>query len=211
MDFDESWPVPVSRGETRRCTCGHETKVGDIHTCSPAVPVSRGTGEGRLDRTLVRLYAEFTDAECAVNGAAGVVIRDLARDILAGEAANALLTAEVQRLRGVVGLEALTAEIVAWQRETFPHGTAESVVAHLIKEVVELAKAPRDPSEIADCYFLVVGAADRAGVNLVDAVADKLAVNRSRVWGKPDAQGVVEHIRPALTPPAADTEDKGNG
>lgn len=35
-----------------------------------------------LDRTLVRLYAEFTDAECATHGDAGVVIRDLALDLL---------------------------------------------------------------------------------------------------------------------------------
>ena len=51
-----------------------------------------------LDRTLVRLYAEFTDAECAIHGDAGVVIRDLALNVLDERASIASLTAEVERL-----------------------------------------------------------------------------------------------------------------
>lgn len=107
-----------------------------------------------------------------------------------------------------VSLDALTREIVEWQRETFPHGTPASCVAHLVEEVAELSANPTDPSEIADCYFLIVGAANRAGVDLVAAVRDKLAVNRARVWGNPDANGVVNHVREATpTPPPARGEE----
>lgn len=59
----------------------------------------RRVGEAVVDYTLVRLYAEFTDAECAIHGDAGVVIRDLARWMLDERAANVRLTAEVERLR----------------------------------------------------------------------------------------------------------------
>jgi hypothetical protein len=93
------------------------------------------------------------------------------------------------------GLDALTAEIVAWQHQTFPHGTPESCAAHLAKEVIELCANPRDAGEIADCYFLVAAVAARAGVDLAAAVRAKLAINRGRQWGPIGPDGVVEHVR----------------
>lgn len=104
-------------------------------------------------------------------------------------------------------LDAITREVVEWQRETFPHGTPASCVAHLVEEVAELSANPTDPSEIADCYFLIVGAAERAGVDLVAAVREKLAVNRARAWGKPAENGVVNHVREAA--PVATPEEGG--
>jgi hypothetical protein len=92
-------------------------------------------------------------------------------------------------------LDAITRELMDWQRETFPHGTPASCVAHLVEEVAELSANPTDASEIADCYFLIVGAASRAGIDLVSALREKLAVNRARAWGHPDANGVVNHVR----------------
>jgi hypothetical protein len=95
----------------------------------------------------------------------------------------------------ITGLDMLAAEIVAWQRATFPHGTAASAADHLLREAVELQDVPTDADEIADVFLLIVGVADRAGVNLADAVARKLAINRARTWGEPDEMNVVEHIR----------------
>lgn len=93
------------------------------------------------------------------------------------------------------GLDAALAEAHAWARATFPHETTESVVKHLRKEVVELANAPGDPGEIADCLILVARLADRHGIDLAAAVHAKLAILRTREWGEPDADGVVEHVR----------------
>lgn len=86
-------------------------------------------------------------------------------------------------------------EAHAWARATFPLETTGGVVKHLQKEVGELAKAPGDPGEIADVLILLARLADRHGIDLADAVRDKLAILRTREWGEPDADGVVEHVR----------------
>lgn len=96
----------------------------------------------------------------------------------------------------VLTLDSITREVNDWQAVTFPRATPESVVEHLRREVVdELVPKPRDPMEVADVYFLLVGLAYELGVDLKQIVADKLAVNRARTWGQPDAHGVVEHVR----------------
>lgn len=90
--------------------------------------------------------------------------------------------------------------IAAWQRETFPKATAESCSAHLAYEQNELADAvvygdiDDTAEEAADCLLLLVGIADRSGFDLLQAAEAKLAKNRLRKWGKPDAKGVVEHV-----------------
>jgi NTP pyrophosphatase (non-canonical NTP hydrolase) len=89
-------------------------------------------------------------------------------------------------------------EIGAWQRETFPHATDQSVIAHLQKEVLtELPFASRGdlPYELADCLMLLFSLADRNCIDLEMALREKLAINRARTWGAVNAQGFVEHIR----------------
>lgn len=118
---------------------------------------------------------------------------------LAGETARAdKAESEVARLT-LAG--SLFARIAAWQRETFPQGTAQSCMAHLARECEELAHAlgnglsDEAAEESADCLLLLVGIADRAGFDLLQSAEHKLAKNKGRTWGKPDAQGVVEHVR----------------
>lgn len=53
-------------------------------------------------------------------------------------------------------------------------------------------------TEIADCLFLTFDAARRAGMTLdelINTAFEKLEINKSRKWGKPTADGPVEHIR----------------
>lgn len=86
----------------------------------------------------------------------------------------------------------------AWANATFaPDGgyRGQSIVAHLAKEVVELAENPRDMVEVADCMLLLMHLAHQNGGDLRSAMARKLEINRHRKWGKPDANGVVEHVR----------------
>ncbi len=93
-------------------------------------------------------------------------------------------------------------EIVAWQQQTFPQSTALSKMAHLAEELEELvadlkSNAPDRRLEFADCFFLLFGAAASDGMSYNDicqAIQEKFDINKSRQWGKPDADGVVRHV-----------------
>lgn len=102
---------------------------------------------------------------------------------------------DVRWRESVLSLDRVVADVRAWQAETFPTATPASVVEHLRREVLELVADPTNTSELADVVFLAVGLAYELGVDLATIVADKLAVNRQRVWGEPDEHGVVEHVR----------------
>lgn len=98
--------------------------------------------------------------------------------------------------------EKLFNEIAAWQQDTFPGGTPDSTLHHLLDEIRELRYALRlDPysshEELADCMFLIFGCADRMGMSyqdIQDAIAAKFAINKARKWGKPKENGVVNHV-----------------
>lgn len=69
---------------------------------------------------------------------------------------------------------------------------------HLSKEVAETIETPNDVSEYADMLILLMGAFKRTGGNakdLVQAALDKVEINKIRKWGKPDENGVIEHIK----------------
>jgi NTP pyrophosphatase (non-canonical NTP hydrolase) len=87
-------------------------------------------------------------------------------------------------------------EVGQWGRETFGnyYQRVEGVVEHLAREVQELADT-HDPAEAADCLILLLGHADIMGYDLLLAARIKMEINRRRQWGKPDAYGVVEHVR----------------
>jgi hypothetical protein len=88
-------------------------------------------------------------------------------------------------------LDSLRDEIITWSKATFPASSNYSRAKHLEEEIAEILKAPSDPEEWADAFFLVVQA---EGFDLVAAVRAKLELNRARKWGKPDADGVVKHV-----------------
>ena len=102
-------------------------------------------------------------------------------------------------------------EISKWQKETFGQATPLSKLAHLLQEVVELKDAlvneKENPTstnfnkvrmEYADCFFLLFGSAAAYGFshqNICDAVQEKYEINKIRKWGKPDENGVVNHVK----------------
>lgn len=86
-------------------------------------------------------------------------------------------------------------DIGTWARKTFPSATKESWVAHLRREVEELGES-HAPNEAADCLILLFGHAHINGYDLLASALAKMEVNRARTWGKPDAEGVVEHVEP---------------
>jgi len=96
--------------------------------------------------------------------------------------------------------------ITEWQRETFPNATVFSKLAHLEQELEELVMALHSENEteeskrmeFADCFLLLYGAAAAHGMSYGDictAIDQKMEINRNRTWGKPDENGVVNHIK----------------
>lgn len=107
-------------------------------------------------------------------------------------------------------LQKLINEIGLWSELTFSHQNSISKLHHLQKEVAELinaiGQAPSEPDkkneevhlEFADCFILLLDAARKQGFtaqNILDAIVDKMDINKSKKWGKPDENGVMEHIR----------------
>lgn len=89
---------------------------------------------------------------------------------------------------------ALQTEIGSWSDQAFPQATLHSIKKHFEKESKEFVESG-DPSEIADCVLLLMHYAHRQGYNILEEVRKKHEINKTRVWGKPDADGVVEHVR----------------
>ena len=58
-------------------------------------------------------------------------------------------------------------------------------------------------SEAADCLLLLMHHAHKSGYSLQRAARDKFEMLKTRTWGEPDEQGVVEHVR-------IEDERKGN-
>lgn len=87
-----------------------------------------------------------------------------------------------------------------WSDKTFGKRNPVAPLHHLKKEVEEVIKEPFDIEEYADCLLLLMDSARIAGFNMDDlyfAAHRKFAKNKQRKWGKPDENGVVEHIRNA--------------
>lgn len=118
-------------------------------------------------------------------------------------------------------LQNLMDEIREWSDATFgTHKRNPAIVHHLKKEVKELIEAINETNacgvdegigigefgravkktrmEYADCFMLLLDSASHFGISaeeLLIATQQKLEINKDRKWGKPDANGVVEHIR----------------
>jgi len=93
-------------------------------------------------------------------------------------------------------LDALFDEIADWTAATFPAQTPASAVRHAKREIDnELMANPTSGEEQADVVMLMIAAARTSRNDLKAELRRKLAINRQRQWGEPDADGVQEHIR----------------
>lgn len=91
-----------------------------------------------------------------------------------------------------------------WSTNTFGNGQdrgPNGPLKHLEKEAREASvedDLTQKRMEIADCLFLVVDAAWRAGMTpgtLLQTAFEKLEINKARKWGPKTTDGAVEHIR----------------
>jgi hypothetical protein len=80
-----------------------------------------------------------------------------------------------------------------WADRVMTESTNASICKHLQKEAKELT-ASYEPEEAADCFLILLHFAHRNKFDLLVKGKEKHEVNKRRKWGKPDKEGVVEHI-----------------
>lgn len=97
-----------------------------------------------------------------------------------------------------MGLEEIAQDIRAWSLETFgAQSTSDVKLAHLRKEVEEVKDDPCK-DEYADCFILLIDAWTQDWGHtdgLLLAIENKMKINKRRIWGPPDADGVREHVK----------------
>lgn len=101
-----------------------------------------------------------------------------------------------------IGLSELMARQNKWATETFHNTSPIPPMYHLKQEVQEtieaLEKGEDARSEFADCLLLLFNAAAIYGLSTFSMVEEglkKQEINMKRKWGRPDANGVVNHIK----------------
>ena len=107
-------------------------------------------------------------------------------------------------------LQKLMDDIAEWSDKEFgERQRTVPILYHLKKEVPEAIDAcqnylesdfynGRAKLEIADCFMLILDAATHFNMSAEDLIfytALKLDINKNRKWGKPDVNGVIEHIK----------------
>jgi len=118
-------------------------------------------------------------------------------------------------------LQQLMNDISDWSNATFGDKQRNpAIVHHLKKEVDELIEAlnkseamafddsigigefgrqvEKTQMEFADCFMLLLDSASHFHITaeqLIEFAREKLEINKIRKWGKPDKNGVVEHIK----------------
>lgn len=139
------------------------------------------------------------------------------------ETAAGMAVSLADTLEPVRDLAELQASIGAWGDATFPRAdrmaALDGVMAHLEDEVAELwdeigkhdvlegdgrevivhPRPEKLREELADVFILACQAAHLLGIDAAAAITEKMAENRKRRWGRPDARGVVKHIETGET------------
>lgn len=99
------------------------------------------------------------------------------------------------------------ASVTAWANETFGQAKSNArIAARANEEMAELLRAltaddanPAAPAEVADVVIVLYRLASYLGVDLMQEIDAKMAINRARVWAK-DASGHGYHVRDKGTP-----------
>lgn len=86
-------------------------------------------------------------------------------------------------------------EIIAWHRDTFPNASMLARIKKIKEECVELFQSAEIGNiqqlleEAADVFIVAVSiAADKSffeeNVSMTRVIADKMEINKGRIWGK---------------------------
>lgn len=102
------------------------------------------------------------------------------------------------QVTALLRLDGLRAAHAAWSQAQFGAVSAIGPAKHLAKEALEVAEAPHNVIEHADCWMLLWDMQRRAGISdeaLADAIRVNLAVNMARDWPEPKEGEAREHVR----------------
>jgi NTP pyrophosphatase (non-canonical NTP hydrolase) len=85
--------------------------------------------------------------------------------------------------------------IAEWADQVVPCRTPMSTVSKLLEEIGELVASDRmnDPQELADVAILVLDLFNLQGVDMAQAVRDKMEINQARHWIVAD-NGAAKHV-----------------
>ena len=86
----------------------------------------------------------------------------------------------------------LQEEVVAWADSIFPHRTIHSAALKLYEEIGEMLRDPHSADEHADIYIMMLDISSMYGVDVEEAVRQKLEINRQRAW-KLTELGTLKH------------------
>jgi hypothetical protein len=121
------------------------------------------------------------------------------QDLLAGARATSSRRAK----EWAQGIDAVIARFLHWRRElpAFKEDTPISLARHIRRELRELeehlirGEDSEAAYECADLIFLACGILDLMGLDPTTVIRNKMQVLKSRRWGTPDEEGVVEHLK----------------
>jgi NTP pyrophosphatase (non-canonical NTP hydrolase) len=93
-------------------------------------------------------------------------------------------------------IDMLQTEIAEWADGLNPNRTPLSTIAKLLEELGELIASEKmnDPLELADIFILALDLAHLQDVNIAEAVAQKMEINRARTWTISD-NGAMSHVK----------------
>lgn len=95
---------------------------------------------------------------------------------------------------GDIGM--LQEQIASWANKAFPGRTAFNATTKLIlEEIPEWLQDQDDPHEYADLVILILDIAYLKGINVKQAVLEKMEINRERVWDIDPETGFMNHVK----------------
>jgi len=86
------------------------------------------------------------------------------------------------------------AQITAWADWQFPGRTPVGTLLKLYGELGEVAASPASPHEVADVFILLIDYCSLQGIDLPQALKEKMAINRGRRWRFNSTTGLAQHI-----------------
>lgn len=96
-------------------------------------------------------------------------------------------------------IQSVQEEITRWASQQFPHRTDHHAIYKLmVEEIPELATHKKEHGthdigpELADCFVLLMDLASLWGVDVAEAIHEKMKINYTRTWVR-DVNGIMQH------------------
>lgn len=101
--------------------------------------------------------------------------------------------------------------IAEWADEVYPDRTPEHALTKMmLHEIPELLQGGvNDPLEFADVAILLFDIAHLKGIDIGKAIADKMKINKQRIWGIDRHTGLMSHVEPHWMPSDARPANRG--